>query len=143
MTVIFTTAQECEAAFYNAFNAHDLDLMVNVWALHMPILCVHPGGSVLQGHDAIMSSWRQIFSAPDSLRLSISDQQVMEHGDLTVRFVHENIHHGAGMQLLSLVLATNVFIREGETWKLCSHHASSAPTQVNAPRQQGPQGTMH
>lgn len=139
MEEIFTTAQACENAFYAAFEARDLDLMMRVWASHTPIMCVHPGAALLHGRDAVMSSWRQIFSAPDPLRFTISDQQIFEYGDLAVRVVHENIHHGPA-HTLAVVLATNVFVRRNEAWTLCSHHASPTPPPASVP---SPQSSVH
>ena len=143
MQTMFSTALACETAFYSAFSACDLNLMMRVWALRTPVFCVHPGGSVLHGRDSVMSSWRQIFAGAGRLSFRISDPRVEENDALAVRFVHENIHHGPDMLAQSVVLATNVFVRESNEWKLCSHHASPAPQQVSAPRQRGPQGTMH
>ncbi|MFT5172234.1 MAG: ketosteroid isomerase-like protein [Gammaproteobacteria bacterium] len=147
MQAMFTTALECETAFYAAFNECDLNLMMRVWATDTTAFCVHPGAAALHGRDSVMSSWRQIFAGAAGLNISISDPQVMEGEALAVRFVHENIRHGPGMASLSIVLATNVFVREGEQWRLCSHHASPSPApasgSINTPRQRGPQGTMH
>lgn len=77
------------------------------------------------------------------MQLQISDHQVTETTDLAVRFVHENIHHGPGLRMLSVVHATNVFVREGESWKMYSHHASPAPAPTVDSRQQGSSGTTH
>lgn len=142
---IFTTAQECEMAFYAAFNAFDAGQMGEVWASQHAVWCVHPTSPILHGRDAVMSSWKEIFSTPvpASMQLQISDHQVIETGDLAVRFVHENIHHGPGLRMLSVVQASNVFVREGQGWKMCSHHASAAPAQTTASSPQKQSGTMH
>lgn len=147
MDRIFTTAKACEMAFYAAFNSFDAGQMGEVWALDHAVWCVHPTSPVLLGRDAVMSSWKEIFAtpAPASMQLQISDHQVIETADLAVRFVHENIHHGPGLQMVSVVQATNVFVREGQGWKMCSHHASPAPSpsQIAASRPREQSGTMH
>ena len=132
-------------AFYAAFNSFDAGQMGEVWASDHAVWCVHPTSPILNGRDAVMSSWKDIFStpAPASMQLQISDHQIIETGDLAVRFVHENIHHGPGLQMLSVVQASNVFVREGQGWKLCSHHASPAPAPTAASRPQEQSGTMH
>jgi ketosteroid isomerase-like protein len=123
----FESAQACEAAFYAAFEAGDLDAMMAVWADHMPLLCVHPGGPPLRGRDAVRHSWRQIFSGGAAARFSLSDVCATEDANVSVRFVHENIHHGEGYRQVAVVLATNVFVREDGGWKLSAHHASPGP----------------
>jgi len=48
---IFPTAQDAETAFYEALERCDLDGMMAVWAEDEDILCVHPTGGRLTGHD--------------------------------------------------------------------------------------------
>ena len=45
----FSTAQDCEAAFYEALEACDLEAMMEVWAEDEEVVCVHPGGPRLAG----------------------------------------------------------------------------------------------
>ena len=47
----FPTAQDAEAAFYEAFETGDLEAMMNVWAEDEEIVCVHPGEARLVGYD--------------------------------------------------------------------------------------------
>lgn len=124
---VFESAQDCEAAFYAAFEAGDLEAMMAVWALHAPVICVHPGGPPLSGRDAIRQSWRQIFRGGADARFSLSDLRATDDERVSVRFVHENIHHGEGYREVAVVLATNVFVREGDGWKMSAHHASPGP----------------
>ncbi len=50
---IFPTPQDAEAAFYEALERADLELMMAVWAEDEEILCVHPGGARLTGQDQV------------------------------------------------------------------------------------------
>jgi ketosteroid isomerase-like protein len=144
MQANFTTALQCETAFYTAFNNCDLDLMMRVWASDTPIFCVHPGDAALHGRGSVISSWRKIFAGAGELNFSVSGSRIVESDTLIVRFVHENIRHGPGRRSLSVVLATNVFVRENDEWKLCSHHASAAPAQADASLlRSAAQGSMH
>ncbi len=59
---LFTTPQDAEAAFYEAFEKGDLDAMMGVWADDDDILCVHPAGPRLSGVEQVREAWRQIFS---------------------------------------------------------------------------------
>lgn len=124
---VFASAQDCEAAFYAAFEACDLDAMMALWAEHAPLLCVHPGGPPLTSREAVRESWRRIFDGGVGARFSLSDLRVMQDDGLSVRFVHENIHHGEGYRQVAVVLATNVFVREHGGWKMSTHHASPGP----------------
>jgi uncharacterized protein (TIGR02246 family) len=123
----FQSAQDCEAAFYAAFEACDLDAMMRVWAELAPLLCVHPAGPPLTSRDAVRESWRRIFEGSPGMRFSLSELRVTGDEQVSVRFVHENIHHGDGYRQVAVVLATNVFVREDGGWKLSAHHASPGP----------------
>src|SRR3989304_1293905 len=57
----FPTPQDCEAAFYEALEAADLDAMMEVWADDEEIVCVHPGWPRLSGYEQIRGNWAQIF----------------------------------------------------------------------------------
>ena len=46
--------EEVEAAFYEAMQNRNLDAFMACWADEDDIVCVHPGGPRLVGHDAIV-----------------------------------------------------------------------------------------
>ena len=50
---IYTTPTDAALAFYQAFEAKDLDAMMATWAEDEEIVCVHPGGTRLVGYDAV------------------------------------------------------------------------------------------
>ena len=50
---IYTTPQDAALAFYQAFEAKDIDAMMGAWADDEEIVCVHPGGTRLVGYDAV------------------------------------------------------------------------------------------
>ena len=68
-TRIFPTAQDAEAAFYEALERADLALMMAVWSEDEDIVCVHPGGPRLAGQDQVRASWRQILAGGTRARL--------------------------------------------------------------------------
>src|SRR5439155_16174543 len=59
---LFPTAEECEAAFYDAFERGDIKAMMAVWAESDDISCIHPSGARITGFDAVRESWVQIFA---------------------------------------------------------------------------------
>ena len=50
-TTAFPTSQDAENAFYDALERADLDAMMAVWAEDEEIVCVHPTGPRLAGHE--------------------------------------------------------------------------------------------
>ena len=59
---IYTTPGDAAHAFYQAFEARDLDAMMATWADDEEIVCVHPGGTRLVGYAAVRAGWEQLFS---------------------------------------------------------------------------------
>jgi ketosteroid isomerase-like protein len=132
VAAVFDTAQACERAFYAAFESADLEAMMVVWAEHAPLLCIHPGGPPLTTRDTVAESWRRIFESAGGMRFTLSDLRVVEDANLSVRHLRENIHHGPGLRDTALVLASNVFVREAGSWRMCVHHASPGGASVSA-----------
>ena len=120
----FASPAEAEAAFYAAFEAMDLAAMAAVWSHAEDVTCIHPMGHAIHGWPALEQSWARIFQGLGQARFVLSDLREFAQPSLSVRFVHENIHHGPGFTGISRVLATNVFRLEDRGWRLISHHAS-------------------
>ncbi len=59
---IFTSPQDAALAFYQAFEAKDIEAMMAAWAEDEDIVCVHPGGARLVGYEAVRAGWEQLFA---------------------------------------------------------------------------------
>ena len=75
---IFTSPQDAALAFYQAFEAKDIDAMMATWADDEEIVCVHPGGPRLVGYDAVRASWERIFAAEGRIAFRLSEAVVIE-----------------------------------------------------------------
>ena len=125
---LFTTPQDAEAAFYEAFEKADLDAMMAVWSDDDDIVCVHPGGARRVGYDAVRASWEQIFAAEERLRFELDRVVLIETVGLAMQSAIEQISVGAERTPRGAAFATNVFMRTPYGWRLVMHHASPAPT---------------
>ncbi len=123
MSQAFPDPTTAEAAFYHAFRTLDLGGMRAVWHDSAEASCIHPGSGLLHGTEAIIASWAKIFdhSQPPSVRPRLL-QAATDH-NLAVHTVAEHISSGSG-DSAALVIATNVYTRTREGWRLLSHHAS-------------------
>jgi len=131
---IFPTPQDAEAAFYEALERADLDLMMAVWSEDEEILCVHPGGARLTGQDQVRESWRQILAGDARARVHLSQQVAVSGPMVAVHSVHENFSVPGEKRPLQTVVATNVYLRTAAGWRLIVHHGSPAPGQSEPPR---------
>jgi ketosteroid isomerase-like protein len=103
-------------AFYRAFNEKDFEAMVGVWSGSAGISCIHPGWNVLEGREPVLESWRGILSNEGQPRIVFGGATVQVIGTVAMVICRELV---AGSPLA----ATNVFVKEGESWKLVHHQS--------------------
>jgi len=133
MSVIFTTAEDAEEAFYEAIGRGDLDALMNVWADDDEIVCIHPTGQRLTGPTAIRDSWRAIFANNPRLTVRVKASVRWKSVMLDVHSVVETLYLAGEAMPRGPLLATNVFQRSANGWRLLSHHASAADDSLEAP----------
>ena len=122
---VFETPEAAEAAFYWAFSSIDLDLMTAVWADGETTMCIHPGSSLLRGKTAVVQSWAEIFSGSEPPLIECLFVDGFATEDLVVRLVEETIRpRDKPLKAASRILATNIYLRDGGSWRLVEHHAS-------------------
>ena len=139
---LFPTAQDAEAAFYEAFEKGDLDAMMGVWADDDDIVCVHPGGPRLAGAEQVREAWRQIFAGGEPLRFRLRQQQTLNGMTLVVHSVYEQITVASEARARQPVIATNVYMRTENGWRMVVHHASPAPAAPESETKRAPK-TLH
>ncbi|MFF3642538.1 nuclear transport factor 2 family protein [Streptomyces sp. NPDC002564] len=97
------------------------------------ISCVHPGWPVLRGRGEVLRSYALIMANTEYIQFFLTDLKVGVAGDTALVTCTENILSGGpppegggelGPLVGQLVVATNVFRRTPDGWKLWSHHAS-------------------
>lgn len=124
------SADDIEAAFYDALQAGDIDQLMACWADEDDIVCVHPGGPRLVGAAAIRAAFEGMFANgavhayPERLRkveaLGAAIHNVLERVDLVT---------AEGTQR-AWVVATNVYFKTAQGWRLVAHHASPGRSEV-------------
>ncbi len=108
-------------AFYLAFRNRDAKAMNEVWAHRESITCIHPGWRPLTGRQAVMESWRSILANPASpdVRCIGAEAHVIE--DAAYVLCYEVTPQGS-------LIATNIFIRDGGSWRMVHHQSGPSPT---------------
>jgi uncharacterized protein (TIGR02246 family) len=139
---VYTTPNDAEAAFYEAFEKGDLDAMMGVWADDDEIVCVHPGGPRLAGVEEVREAWRQIFAGNQTLRFRLRQQQTLNGMTLVVHSVYEQITVANEARARQPVIATNIYMRTENGWRMVVHHASPAPAAPEGEGRRGPK-TLH
>ena len=114
-------------AFYDAFEARDLDAMSDAWEHSDRVSCTHPGWRTLHGWGSVSGSWFALFGGPSPLQFILTNEQVSVSGDTAWVTVDENLISldGGGT-----VAAMNLFVRTGERWRCVAHHGSAVAPQT-------------
>jgi ketosteroid isomerase-like protein len=117
-----TAVEAANRAFYEAFEAKDIDAMSDVWEHSDRAACTHPGWATLRGWGRVSASFFALFQG-QPLQFVLTEQKVTVVGDVAWVSVDENL---LGVQGGATVAALNLFCRdpfEG-TWRLVCHHGS-------------------
>ena len=145
--VLFASPNDVEAQFYEALQQGDLAKLMALWADDDEIVCVHPGGPRLVGPTAIRAAFESIFAnggvpvVPEQVHRLHAVGMAVHH---LVERISVRTNEGAQT---AWVLATNVYLKTTQGWRMVAHHASpGAPEHAQAardgPREGGPT-TLH
>jgi len=127
---------DIESAFYDALRQGDIERLMSCWADEEEIVCVHPGGPRLIGAGAIRANFEAMFANG-----TVQAQPTQVH---KVESLASAMHHlvervevlGANGPQTAFVVATNVYHKTPQGWRMVAHHASpgtpTAPTEVSS-----------
>ncbi|MFE5238579.1 MULTISPECIES: nuclear transport factor 2 family protein [unclassified Streptomyces] len=126
--------EQANTDFYEAMERGDFDALSGLWlpGEDLTVSCVHPGWPVLTGRGEVLRSYALIMANTEYIQFFLTDVGVSMTGDTALVTCTENILSGGpaedgnalGPLVGQLVVATNVFRRTPEGWKLWSHHGS-------------------
>lgn len=123
----FASPQDAEAAFYDSLERADMETMMSVWTDEEEVVCIHPGGVRISGYANVMESWRQILGNGPRLRVRLSHQVHLQGLLLSIHSLHENITLIEDDTPRPPIVATNIYLRGAQGWRMLVHHASPAP----------------
>lgn len=122
--IVGGTPDDIEQSFYEALHNADIEQLMACWAEEDDIVCVHPGGPRLIGQGAIRATFEGMFANgsvqahPERVRKIVSLASAVHH---LVERVEVITPQGAKQ---AFVLATNVYHKTPQGWRMVAHHAS-------------------
>ena len=124
------SVDDVETAFYEALQRGDLEQLMACWADEDDVVCVHPGGPRLVGLAAIREAFEAMF-AGGAIRATPERMRRIESLGAAVHNVLERIDliTAEGTQR-AWVVATNVYLKTAQGWRLVVHHASPGRSEV-------------
>ena len=115
---------DIEAAFYEALQSADIEKLMACWADEDEIVCVHPGGARLLGAGAIRAGFEALFGHGAVRATPLRVHQVTALSSAVHSVVERiEIMTQQGPQQ-AYVIATNVYHKTAQGWRLVAHHAS-------------------
>lgn len=117
---------EIELELYAAMQRGDLERLMAVWSDDDEISCVHPGGPRLVGAAAIRATFEAMFANGGVIAVEPHRVRRLESHSSAVHSVLERIRVRAegGVEQFAWVVATNVYLKSAQGWRLVAHHAS-------------------
>ncbi|WP_421109195.1 nuclear transport factor 2 family protein [Streptomyces sp. NEAU-S77] len=136
-------------ALYEAMEQGDHGALDRLWldSAETEVSCVHPGWPVLRGRGEVLRSYALIMANTDYIQFFLTDVEVSVMADTALVTCTENILSGApaeeegqlGPLVGQLVVATNVFRRTDDGWKVWSHHGSPVLAERDDEGPEGPE----
>lgn len=121
-----SSVDETESNFYEALQNADLERLMACWADEDEVVCVHPGQPRLLGLGAIRSAFETLFNE-GNLRIRAESIRKIDGLSSAVHSVRERVEvlttEGPAM---AFVVATNVYFKTAQGWRMVAHHASAA-----------------
>lgn len=108
------------AAFYAAFAAGDVAAVEACWSRSPDVAVIHPGWPAVHGRDAVIESFRQIFDGESPPNIECAEAAVYVSGAFAFVICTEHLEGGD-------LVATNLFVLEGDAWKMVHHQAGPQP----------------
>jgi len=121
---VLVSPEDIEAQFYEALQRGDIDRLMAVWSDDDEIVCVHPGGPRLIGAAAIRASFEAIFSNGAVDAQPERQRRVQSHSSAVHNVLERVQVMGDGGPRSAWVIATNVYLKGAQGWRLVCHHAS-------------------
>lgn len=121
------------AAFYAAVESGDVARIEASWDDVDDVTCVHPGWPLVSGRSRVTRSWAVIMANTAYLQFFPTEVNVTVAGDVAIVGCEHSVlaritDSEGGLGETARVVATNVFRRRADGWRLWVHHASPVLT---------------
>ena len=121
---LMASVDDVEAQFYEALQRADIERLMAVWSDDDEVVCVHPGGPRVVGHAAIRATFEAIF-ANGAIPVRFEKLKRVESAGCAVHNLLERVDIATPEgPKTAWVIATNVYLKTTQGWRLVAHHAS-------------------
>ncbi len=139
---LHASPDDVEAQFYEALQRGDVALLMAAWADDDEIVCVHPGGGRVVGPAAIRASFEAIFANGGVPAHPEQIHRLQSLGCAVHHLVERIAVDGPEGRQEAWVMATNVYVKTAQGWRMAAHPASPAGPDEPAEADTAP-STLH
>lgn len=125
MPETYANPQDAEDAFYDAIDERDSERLREVWEDSPDIACLLPMQPLLHGKQ-VLEAWTPLFGGDFHLDIQVRHVRWLETGDLAIHYLEEQIAV-PGLPPQPPVLATNIYRRGADGWRMILHQNSPSP----------------
>lgn len=140
--VHLASPDDMEQQFYDAMRRGSVDRMMSIWADDDDIVCIHPGGPRVTGPAAVRASFEALFAAGGVDARCESVRRLTTHSSAVHSVVERLQVQTAEGSRAVWVIATNVYQKTPQGWRMVAHHASPGSAQ-DAEHSTEPAATLH
>ena len=120
--------------FYDALTRMangDAGSMTDAWEHGPDATAMHPIGGREVGWDAVRNSFEQVAQLATDGKVELTDQRIRVLGDVVYEVgVEQGRFTFAGHDVQIEHRVTNIYQREGDTWKMIHHHTDVSPAML-------------
>ncbi|HET7225414.1 MAG TPA: nuclear transport factor 2 family protein [Candidatus Eisenbacteria bacterium] len=125
-------------SFYAALNSMakgDAAPMLAVWSHSPDVTTMHPIGGREAGWNKVQGPWKQVASLCSGGKITLRGQRIHVAGSAAFETgVEKGQITMAGRKVSFEHRVTNVYRRDGRTWKIVHHHTDLSPDMIDVVR---------
>ena len=118
------TADDVEAVFYEALQSGNIERLMGCWADEDEIVCVHPASPRMVGQAAIRATFEDMFANGPIAALPQQVHRVESLASVVHNVLERIDFTTTDGPRVAYVLATNVYHKTAQGWRMVVHHAS-------------------
>jgi ketosteroid isomerase-like protein len=103
----------------------------DIWSHSSAVTTMHPIGGRQVGWKDVWATWDQTAQVASEGQVKLQDQFIQVVGDVAYEIGVENASFRiAGQKVTDQIRVTNIYQKEGGTWKIVHHHSDLSPAMV-------------
>lgn len=128
--------REASKKFYAGLNRMangESNTLAAAWSQNGNAVAMHPIGGREVGWKAVENSFNQVAGVASDGKIELKDQLIHVLGDAAYEVGIEKAQFKIGGQMVKgEIRVTNIYQKDGKSWKMVHHHTDIAPAMIEA-----------